>query len=118
VFVSIGLLVVFLTVFSHVAYESAAREQRMRTEMSQAKRETQFYLESVDKQKEISAIEQRKRKRGQETEVCVKYTYNCSGIVTLSAMGTGLKLHSLRDNLMRNFVPTHSSNLQHLIECD
>jgi ESF2/ABP1 family protein len=51
-----------------LAYESAAREQRMRTEMSQAKRETQFYLESVDKQKEISAIEQRKRKRGQETE--------------------------------------------------
>ena len=64
-----------ILIFLHLAYESAVRDQRMRTEMSQAKRETRFYLESVDKQKEFSAIEQRKRKRGQETEVCVEHTY-------------------------------------------
>ena len=52
-----------------LAYEAAVRQQKMRTEMSQAKRETRFYMENVDKQKEFSAIEERKRKRGQETEV-------------------------------------------------
>ncbi|XP_062517757.1 uncharacterized protein LOC134192997 isoform X2 [Corticium candelabrum] len=51
-----------------LAYEAAVRQQKMRTEMSQAKRETRFYMENVDKQKEFSAIEERKRKRGQETE--------------------------------------------------
>ena len=36
----------------------------MRTEMSQAKRESAHYLANVDKGKEIEAIVVRKRKRG------------------------------------------------------
>jgi ESF2/ABP1 family protein len=40
------------------------REQRMRTEISQAKRENSHYLASVEKGKEIEAIVERKRKRG------------------------------------------------------
>ena len=50
------------------AYEQAVREQKMRTEISQAKRENTHYLASVEKGKEIDAIVQRKRKRGATEE--------------------------------------------------
>lgn len=46
-----------------LAYEKAAREQRMRTEIAQVKRETNAFLENVDKGKEIMAIEKKKKKR-------------------------------------------------------
>ena len=49
-----------------LAYEQAVRQQQMRTEMSQAKRENKHYLASVDKGKAIQAIMERKRKRGVE----------------------------------------------------
>ena len=45
----------------YIAYEQAVREQRMRTEISQAKRENSHYLASVEKGKEIKAIVERKR---------------------------------------------------------
>ena len=45
------------------AYEKATKEQRMRTEISQAKREANFYIQNVEKGKAIDAIETRKRKR-------------------------------------------------------
>ncbi len=35
----------------------------MRTEISQAKKEANFYLENVEKSKAISAIEERKKKK-------------------------------------------------------
>ena len=55
-----------------LAYEQAVRDQKMRIEMSQAKRENSHYLSSVEKSKEIEAIVGRKRKRGAtEEEVCV-----------------------------------------------
>ncbi|XP_001627090.2 pre-rRNA-processing protein ESF2 isoform X2 [Nematostella vectensis] len=45
-----------------IAFEKAAREQRMRTEISQAKKDANFYLESVEKSKAFQAMEDRKRK--------------------------------------------------------
>ncbi|XP_031572878.1 pre-rRNA-processing protein ESF2-like [Actinia tenebrosa] len=45
-----------------IAYEKATREQRMRTEISQAKKDANFYIESVEKGKGFEAMEQRKRK--------------------------------------------------------
>ena len=56
-----------LLTFFFLAYQKAVREQRMRTEISQAKREANFYLENVDKNKAIKAIVERKRKRNPET---------------------------------------------------
>ncbi|XP_064397747.1 uncharacterized protein LOC135344467 [Halichondria panicea] len=50
-----------------IAYTQAVREQKMRTEMSQVKRETSAYLSSVDKGKEITAITQRKSRQGVQT---------------------------------------------------
>ncbi len=50
------------------AYEQAVREQKMRTEMSQARRENAHYLHSIEKKKEIEAIVGRKRKRGVSEE--------------------------------------------------
>lgn len=43
-----------------IAYERAVREQRIRTEVAQAKRENQFYMENVNKAKMIRSIEERK----------------------------------------------------------
>ena len=51
-----------------VAYEQAVKQQQMRTEMSQAKRENRHYLASVDKGKEVDAIMERKRKQGASEE--------------------------------------------------
>ena len=50
-----------------LAYERAVRDQQKRAEVSQAKRENKHYLANVDKGKEISAILERKRKRGVAT---------------------------------------------------
>jgi len=55
-----------------LAYEKAARGQRMRTEISQAKKEASFYLENVGKGKAMTAMQERrekkrKRKLGGET---------------------------------------------------
>ena len=36
-----------------LAYEKAVRQQRMRTEIAQVKRETNFFIESVDKSKRL-----------------------------------------------------------------
>lgn len=55
------LLLLFIP---HTAYEQAVKQQQMRTEMSQAKRENKHYRASVDKSKAIEAIVKRKRKRG------------------------------------------------------
>ena len=48
------------------AYQKAVREQRMRTEISQAKREANFYLENVDKNKAFKAMEKRRKKKNSE----------------------------------------------------
>ena len=50
------------------AYEQAVREQQMRTEISQARKENQFYLSSVGRSKALKRIEERKRKRGEEMD--------------------------------------------------
>ncbi|XP_057314036.1 uncharacterized protein LOC130655316 [Hydractinia symbiolongicarpus] len=52
-----------------LAYEKAAREQRMRTEISQAKREASFYLENVGKGKAIAAMEGRRKKKRKLTQM-------------------------------------------------
>ncbi len=54
--------------FDFAAYEQAVKQQQMRTEMSQAKRENRHYLASVEKGKEIDAIVKRKRKQGASLE--------------------------------------------------
>jgi len=46
-----------------LAYEKAAREQRMRVEISQVKKETSFYLDNVSKGKAINAMEKRKKRK-------------------------------------------------------
>ena len=45
------------------------RDQRLRAEISQAKKENTHYLQSVEKSKEVEAIVTRKRKMGTEKEV-------------------------------------------------
>lgn len=40
----------------------------MRTEISQARKENQFYLSSVGRSKALKRIEERKRKRGEEMD--------------------------------------------------
>lgn len=52
-----------------IAFEKATKEQRMRTEISQAKKEANFYLQNVEKGKAIDAMETRKRKRADQKPV-------------------------------------------------
>ncbi|XP_068744837.1 uncharacterized protein [Montipora capricornis] len=52
-----------------IAYEKATKEQLMRTEISQAKKEANFYVENVEKGKTLEAIETRKRKRNDQKPV-------------------------------------------------
>ncbi|XP_046845692.1 pre-rRNA-processing protein esf2-like [Xenia sp. Carnegie-2017] len=46
-----------------IAYQKAVREQQMRTEISQAKREANYYLENVDRNKALKAIEKRRKNK-------------------------------------------------------
>ena len=50
----------------------------MRTEISQAKREANFYIQNVEKGKAIDAIETRKRKRDDQVQCLLRLFYLCS----------------------------------------
>ena len=49
-----------------VAYERRVREQKLRVEMMQARRENAAYVQMVETGKKLDKIEERKRKRGQD----------------------------------------------------
>merc|ERR1719494_1428367 len=55
-----------------LAYEKVSREQRMRTEISQVKKEAAFYLENVGKGKVIENLEKRKAKKRKATDAGVE----------------------------------------------
>ncbi|KPP65163.1 Activator of basal transcription 1-like [Scleropages formosus] len=48
-----------------LAYEQTVRQQRLRTEISQAKRETNFYLANVEKSQKLDKLRKKKEKRGE-----------------------------------------------------
>ena len=50
-----------------VAYERRVREQKLRVEMMQARRENAAYAEMVETGKKLDKIEERKRKRGESS---------------------------------------------------
>lgn len=55
----------------------------MRTEISQAKKENQFFLTSVEKSKALKRIEDRKRKRGEEMDLSsIKKVYKQRKTIT------------------------------------
>ncbi|KAI6649595.1 Pre-rRNA-processing protein esf2-like [Oopsacas minuta] len=49
-----------------IAYQSAVRDRQLRTEISQVKRETMFYMQNVEKGRELTAIQERKIKHNKE----------------------------------------------------
>ena len=51
-----------------LAYEKAVHKQRLRTEISQVKREANFYIQNSEKNRTIKSIEEKKRKRGKLTD--------------------------------------------------
>ncbi|GCB77254.1 hypothetical protein scyTo_0019974, partial [Scyliorhinus torazame] len=51
-----------------LAYEKLVHRQRMRAEVSQAKRETNFFLQNVEKSKGLEKLQEVKKKKGQEWE--------------------------------------------------
>lgn len=48
------------------AYEQAVRDQRLRLELSQVRRQNNHFLENVERSKQVTAIVDRKKKRGEE----------------------------------------------------
>lgn len=57
-----------LLFLSASAYEQAVEEQKHRLEMSQVRREMEKVMENFEKSQEVSAIVDRKRKRGDELQ--------------------------------------------------
>lgn len=51
-----------------LAYEQTVYHQRMRTEIAQAKKETNFYLASVEKSQNLDKLRKRKEKKGEQIE--------------------------------------------------
>lgn len=51
-----------------LAYEQTVYHQRMRTEISQAKKETNFYLASVEKSQRLENLRKKKEKKGEVVE--------------------------------------------------
>ncbi|KAK2841373.1 hypothetical protein Q7C36_012952 [Tachysurus vachellii] len=51
-----------------LAYEQTVYQQRMRTEISQAKRETNFYLASVEKSQTLDRLRKKRAKKGEVVE--------------------------------------------------
>ncbi|XP_036389032.1 activator of basal transcription 1 [Megalops cyprinoides] len=51
-----------------LAYEQTVRQQRLRTEISQAKRETNFYLANVEKSQNLEKLRRKKEKKGEAVE--------------------------------------------------
>lgn len=51
-----------------LAYEQTVRQQRMRTEISQAKRETNFYLANVEKSRNLDKLRKRRQGKGEAAE--------------------------------------------------
>ncbi|KAA0714352.1 Activator of basal transcription 1 [Triplophysa tibetana] len=51
-----------------LAYEQTVYHQRMRTEISQAKKETNFYLASVEKSQNIQKLKKKNEKKGEVVE--------------------------------------------------
>ncbi|XP_042617667.1 activator of basal transcription 1 [Cyprinus carpio] len=51
-----------------LAYEQTVYHQRMRTEISQAKKETNFYLASVEKSQKLETLRKKKEKKGEVVE--------------------------------------------------
>ncbi|XP_036959886.1 activator of basal transcription 1 [Acanthopagrus latus] len=51
-----------------LAYEQTVLQQRLRTEVSQAKRETNFYLNNVDKSTHLDKLRKKRRRDGQQVD--------------------------------------------------
>ncbi|KAL3887902.1 hypothetical protein ACJMK2_000289 [Sinanodonta woodiana] len=59
-----------------LAYEKAVHQQRMRTEISQAKREATFYIENAEKRKRLKKKEQKLIKSGENPPNVRPYEFN------------------------------------------
>uniref|UniRef100_G3N506 Activator of basal transcription 1 n=1 Tax=Gasterosteus aculeatus TaxID=69293 RepID=G3N506_GASAC len=51
-----------------LAYEHTVLQQRLRTEVSQAKRETNFYLSNVDKSAHLDLVRRKRQRDGEQVE--------------------------------------------------
>lgn len=47
-----------------LAYDSAVRKKKLQQELTQVKKETNFYLEQMDKNKQVTAIKRKREERG------------------------------------------------------
>ncbi|KAI8930376.1 hypothetical protein BC831DRAFT_440324 [Entophlyctis helioformis] len=98
-----------------LAYELKVKEQRLRTEMSQAKRENKMYLGNVAKAKMIEAIQERrtskKRERDDEDGGDAKAAASASSASAAAAAGSADAASSIRRTFkQRRVVDVEQSN--------
>lgn len=60
------------TLTERISYENAVREQKMREEISHARRENKAFLNQVEKARVIKKIEEKKQSRGRGNEISAK----------------------------------------------
>ncbi|KAL3059411.1 hypothetical protein OYC64_014093 [Pagothenia borchgrevinki] len=51
-----------------LAFEQTVQQQRLRTEVSQAKRETNFYLNNVDRSAHLDTVRRKRQRDGQQVD--------------------------------------------------
>ncbi|KAI9140911.1 hypothetical protein BKA69DRAFT_1029013 [Paraphysoderma sedebokerense] len=82
-----------------IAYEKAQKEQRLRAEILQAKRENKLYLANVSKAKMIQSIEGRKKRKAAEMEATLqdaKPAQNTTDTVSSNCSSNGDDLLKIR----------------------
>lgn len=68
-----------------LAYDSAVRKKKLQQEVTQVRKETNFYLEQVDKNKQVTAIK-RKREEKQKSDTSKPSTDNLSNNTQTSSL--------------------------------
>lgn len=51
-----------------LAYDSAVRKKKLQRELTQVRKETNFYIEQVEKNKQISAVKRKREEKNLETQ--------------------------------------------------
>lgn len=73
-----------LIIINKLAHEKASREQRLRTEISQAARENKAFTQSIHKAKMLEGMKERKTKRaGESFEIEAKQFFKQRKVVSI-----------------------------------
>lgn len=74
---------------SQLAYELKLKEQKLKTEEAQAKRENKMYLKNVSKAKMIESMQEKREKRGEVVEQPMRRKFKQRKVEETVSKGVG-----------------------------